>query len=97
MPQENRDARALQGSVLPPSVSTTVDALGFARALMSTSRAGRPTLMVRIEESHTRPQAREVVYPIAYAAKGLVLPFSDFFLNILEIYGLHMLHLTPTP
>lgn len=53
--------------------------------------------MVRIEESHTRTQAREVVYPIAYAARGLVLPFSDLFLNILEIYGLHMLHLTPTP
>uniref|UniRef100_A0A0E0MLI5 Transposase (putative) gypsy type domain-containing protein n=1 Tax=Oryza punctata TaxID=4537 RepID=A0A0E0MLI5_ORYPU len=62
---------------------------------MPVVRHGRPKIVVWKGESHTRPNPGETVCHIACAAGSLVHPFSDFFLNILEIDGLQMLHLNP--
>ena len=66
------------------------------RLLMPAPNERRAAVTVEAGGDRLRPrEPNQVVYCTAYAAAGLIPPFSDFFLQILEVYGLQMLHLTP--
>ena len=42
-----------------------------------------------------QPEGEVVIFQ-DFCAAGLIPPFSEFFMAVLEMYGLHMLHLHPT-
>ena len=62
---------------------------------MPIPQEGRPLVMVQRGEERTRPNHGEIVFSLAYEARGLLPPFSPFFLDILEAFELQMLQLTP--
>nr|ABA94118.1 retrotransposon protein, putative, unclassified [Oryza sativa Japonica Group] len=89
-----RGSAPLDGSVLPPSRIVSERQAGLPRRFMPESTTGRE--VVALGEGRPAPHypGRSVFF-LSFAMVGLVLPFSSFFMDVLELYDLQMAHLTP--
>nr|ABA95558.1 retrotransposon protein, putative, unclassified [Oryza sativa Japonica Group] len=89
-----RGSALLDGSVLPPSRIVSERQAGLPRRFMPESATGRE--IVTLGEGRPAPDypGRSVFF-LPFAMAGLVLPFSSFFMDVLEFYDLQMAHLTP--
>nr|ABF97876.1 retrotransposon protein, putative, unclassified [Oryza sativa Japonica Group] len=89
-----RGSAPLDGSVLPPSRIVSKRQAGLPRRFMPESATGRE--VVALGEGRPAPHypGRSVFF-LSFAMAGLVPPFSNFFMDVLEFYDLQMAHLTP--
>nr|ABA99911.1 retrotransposon protein, putative, unclassified [Oryza sativa Japonica Group] len=89
-----RGSALLDGSVLPPSCIVSERQAGLPRQFMPESATGRE--VVELGEGRPAPHypGRSVFF-LSFAMAGLVPPFSNFFMDVLEFYDLQMAHLTP--
>nr|CAE03481.2 OSJNBa0065O17.6 [Oryza sativa Japonica Group] len=89
-----RGSAPLDGSVLPPSRIVSERQAGLPRRFMPESATGRE--VVELGEGRPVPHypGRSVFF-LSFAMAGLVPPFSNFFMDVLEFYDLQMAHLTP--
>ncbi|BAB64744.1 P0560B06.7 [Oryza sativa Japonica Group] len=89
-----RGSAPLDGSVLPPSRIVSERQAGLPRRFMPESATGREVVVLGEGRPAPHYPGRSVFF-LPFAMAGLVLPFSSFFMDVLEFYDLQMAHLTP--
>ena len=92
MADRSSSARLTQ-TVLSPSIFSSEESI--AEVLDSIAKDLRDTWDVVARPAVGDQQPGEVVIFHDFCVAGLISPFSEFFMAILEVYGLHMLHLPP--
>ena len=84
--------RVAQALFSPSTYATEEKLLHVRRALAAEFLGGEA---LRIRSGSDLPQGGEVVTFHDFSVMGLLPPFLDFFLAILEAFAVHMLHLHP--
>ena len=80
-------------ALFSPSIFASKEAIARARGTLAAKFIGGDQLKIRLG---TSPQQDGVVVTFHdFFVMGLLPPFSDFFMAVLEAFGLHMLHLHP--
>ena len=69
------------------------EGIARARTVLAAEFLGGDQLKIRPDAGPQREG--EVVTFHDFSVMGLLPPFSDFFIAVLEAFGLHMLHLDP--
>ena len=80
-------------ALLTPSVFASEEGVAGARKVLVAEFIGGDQLKIRSDASPQ--QDGEVVTFHDFCVMGLLPPFYDFFMVVLEAFGLHMLHLHP--
>ena len=91
--EDRSSAARLSQATFSPSIFATVEKA--AEALSSLEEDFLDALGTVIRPATDEPAQGDAVIFHDFCAAGLVPPFSEFFLVVLETYGLHMLHLHP--
>ena len=91
--EDRSSAARLTQATFSPSIFATVEKT--AEALSSLEEDFLDALGTVIRPATDEPAQGDAVIFHDFCAAGLVPPFSEFFLAVLETYGLHMLHLHP--
>ena len=91
--EDRSSAARLTQATFSPSIFSTAESV--AEALSSLEEDFFDALGMTAQPATEEPVEGDAVIFHDFCAAGLVPPFSEFFLAVLETYGLHMLHLHP--